>query len=363
MDINISNGYISNAIDELINTLGIKEQVQYQELEPLLRKDIKSCIKKIAQALGLPIEINVQYISANYNRNNSVKFQTSDLARTDSTGRGRESITAQVSIPANLPMYGTSSLTDFPINVRVSENCRYWSQIFMAIMAHELSHILLHSLRHPQKNNEIYTDLTSMILGFGSIMENGRKQTDYTTSGNVTTTTTITYGYLNDTQFAFAAVRINDILNRYRQHKDNLLTLIAKVRKQRLSCHQGLCLFKEFLGHLDKNQKKKIKKQDISKIVHFHSPGYTYAWESILNDSRHCFEEANAFARGTFHYTEATVEKLQNLTKRLEPLADGLQHALSQLNEDLTVLKKNVGFIYRIKTALQNKQQVKFQKN
>ncbi|MDD5020210.1 MAG: hypothetical protein PHH75_00905 [Candidatus Omnitrophica bacterium] len=357
MENQIGNAYLSSAIDELVNTLGIKEQVEYQDLVPLLRKDIKLCVKKIASVLGLPIDINVQYISARYDKDNSVKFQTSDLARTDSAGRGRESITAQVTIPTNLPMFGTSSLVDFPIHVRVSENCSYWSQAFMAVMAHELSHILLYSLCHPQKNNEIYTDLTAMILGFGSIMENGRKQTEYAASGNATTTTT--YGYLNDAQFAFASGRVKDILNQRKRHKDRLLTLIVEVKKQRSSCRKGLCLFKEFLEHLDKNQNRKIKKQDIQKIVNFHSPGYTAAWELILSDSRRCLQEADVFVGGIFHYTEATVETLQKLAKKLEPFDDGFRHGLPRLNADLKVLKKNVGLIVRIKTALRNKQKGK----
>ena len=166
MEETMNNDYINNAIKELVNSLGVKEEAPYYEISQLIQNgDIKQSIKKIAGSLGLPIEIIVQYVPAGYRPDNNVKFNSQDLSRTDSSGHGIESITAQVSIPGNLPLYGTSSLTGFPINVIVSENCREEPSTFIAIMSHELAHILLASIRHPKKNNELYTDLKDYRKG------------------------------------------------------------------------------------------------------------------------------------------------------------------------------------------------------
>jgi len=201
----IGNEYIGHAIDELVDTLGVKEDTSHQDLVDLLKQgDITQCITGIAQSFGLPVEIRLQYVPKNFRPGSATRFETRDLARTDASGRAIGGITAQVAIPRNLPLYGSATLSRFPITLKVSENCADWPLAFMAVIAHELSHVLLASLNHPQKENEFYTDLTPMVLGYSRLMEEGRKCTETTTSGNVTTTQTTTYGYLTDEQFSFA---------------------------------------------------------------------------------------------------------------------------------------------------------------
>jgi len=156
MDSNIDKKYISNAIDELIKLLGIKEEVPIQMiLDPFHAGKVKESIETIANYLGLPIAVNLSYVPAGYQKRNSGnRFESSALAKTNHAGRGVEGITAQVSIPSYLPLYGASGLQGFPISVKISDNCRRYPQTFVAVMAHELSHIVLHSLWHKEKDNE-----------------------------------------------------------------------------------------------------------------------------------------------------------------------------------------------------------------
>lgn len=65
-------------------------------------------------------------------------------------------------------------------------------------MAHELSHVLLYSLMHPQKDNEFYTDLVAMLLGLSQVIEKGRKIKKVRELGDMTETQIIIYGYLSD---------------------------------------------------------------------------------------------------------------------------------------------------------------------
>ena len=214
---NISDNYIEEAIETLADSIGIKDNVDNQKIISLIRqRKVKEGIKEIAKCLGLPIEINLSYVPKGYHPGTTNNFHSTYLVKTDWRGRGSEGITAQVSIPGYLPMYGTSELNDFPISVRVSENCANSPATFIAIMAHELSHIVLHSLWHKEKDNEIYTDITAMMLGFSNIIKSGRKViktntlTDYGFFSNTTTTTveTTTYGYLSDNNFNFAFNKI-----------------------------------------------------------------------------------------------------------------------------------------------------------
>ncbi len=154
----LSNDKILSALKELIASVGVKEDVPYDKfLSFLQRNNAEGCVQEIATQLCLPIRVNLSYVPKSFmpdHTGHTDGFHSSALVLTDSTGRGIESITAQVSIPQFLPMFGTSSLQGYPIRVRVSENCYEYPDTFLAIMAHELSHVLLASLYSAQKNSE-----------------------------------------------------------------------------------------------------------------------------------------------------------------------------------------------------------------
>jgi hypothetical protein len=103
----VDNKYISNAIDELVGFLGIKENIAVETvLKPLHNGNTKECIEKIANQLGLPIAVKLLI---------GESFESRDLVTTNDAGQGTEGITAQVSIPDGLPFYGTSAMQSFPI--------------------------------------------------------------------------------------------------------------------------------------------------------------------------------------------------------------------------------------------------------
>lgn len=253
----VDNKYIGEAIDNLIRTIGIKKNVPYEELVDLFKKNkIKECIKSIASYLGLPIEINLSYVSANYSSSSGSsqnRFESQKLVKVGKSGQGVEGITAQVSIPSYIPMYGTSALINFPIDVKISENAREYSGVFIGILAHELSHVLLHSLRHPQKDNEFYTDITAMLLGFNDVMEFSRKTEKVETTGNITTTHTTTYGYLSNDNFYYAYYRINNLYDSFYEDRAKLLSKIIKDRKLIKNTKRLYGVMKENFSYISEN--------------------------------------------------------------------------------------------------------------
>lgn len=269
MDNEITNEYISNAIDELTGIIGVKENINHSELVTLVRrKQTKKAIKVLASQLGLPIEINLSYVPKDYRSNINNGFQSQGLTRTDSSGRGVAGIIAQVSIPSHMPLYGSPALTNFPISVKVSEDCNEYPETFIAVMAHELSHVLLYSLMHPQKDNEFYTDLVAMLLGLSQVIEKGRKVKKVRELGDMTETQIITYGYLSDKQFAIARNKIKSILIERKNIKIQYMKEISELRKQYLIATKTLLQFTEFLGHVDKNRNSiAIKHRDAFKII------------------------------------------------------------------------------------------------
>lgn len=345
----VDNKYISHAIDELISLLGIKEHIPTGIiLKPLRSGKVKESVEKIADYLGLPIVVNLSF---------SDKFETRSLATTDYSGRGVEGITAQVSIPGHLPFYGTSGLKNFPIRIKISDNCQRYPETFMAIMAHELSHILLHSLMHKEKDNEFYTDLTAMILGFSNVLRGGRKVVETEEYYASIETTTTTYGYLSDEQFNFAFNKIDKILKKsidsYNDLKGKALQKLTTYRKQLSSYKKQLFRFNRFMECLDKNQNKRIGKEDAVKIVVFHQPDYDAKFTVALRSNEEKFKEINDFCVGllknTRHYGQQRLNALQVFHEKIDTLISDLKKESDLLNNDVNTLKKYIGFIPKLK--------------
>ena len=247
----ISNDEVGNAIDELIAMLGVKEEMAFHPLIKLLKKgNAEGCVQEIANRMALPVCISLSYVSKDYSPGDTNRFHTTDLAQTNSYGRGVEGITAQVFVPEHLPIYGASSLVGYPIRVCVSENCCAYPYTFTSVMAHELSHVLLGSL--------VYAKEERIAHGYCSYCAwlpkrsgpRGRKIVKSRTSGNTMTTQVTTYGYLTDSQFQFACNRVAGLLNVHmRTQKPSVATCEAGPEKIEgggaISCHVSR-LFRTF---------------------------------------------------------------------------------------------------------------------
>ncbi len=86
----ITTGYISNAINQLVNLLGIKEEVSFDLLySKCINDDLKGCAEDIARYLGLPIDITLSYVpSGQRSTNNSKGFSTNSLSKTNRSKQG-----------------------------------------------------------------------------------------------------------------------------------------------------------------------------------------------------------------------------------------------------------------------------------
>ncbi|MFC1929000.1 hypothetical protein ACFLXK_05315 [Chloroflexota bacterium] len=351
----IDYNYISNAIDELVSLLGIKEDVPIDTiLEPFSAGDIKGCIENIAHYLGLPVVVNISYVPAKYQRDSRDRFETSALVKTDRAGQGVEGITAQVSIPSYLPSYGSSGLQNFPISVKISNNCQRHPAAFMAVMAHELSHILLHSLRHKEKDNEFYTDLTAMVLGFSYVVLSGRKVVETRENYASIETTTITYGYLSDEQFNFAFNKIDKILEKYKDLKEKLIKKLATYKNLLSLYKKEVLKFNNFVEELDKNPTKKIGSQDGAKIVEFHQSDYADRFTAIMRSNEARLTEINDFCVGLVHYSQPRLNSLQKHHKEIDTLISDIKREFDLLHGNVNTLRKYVGFFYKRKINRQS---------
>ncbi len=344
---------ISIALDELTTCFGVKEDISFHDLIALLRKkDVEGCVQAIANRLTLPISISLSYVPKSFTPGNTDAFHTAAIARTDWRGRGIESITAQVAIPQHLPRFGSSALQDYPIRVRVSENCHECPETFVAIMAHELSHVLLASLSHPKKDSELHTDLVPIILGFRNVVRKGRKNIKETTNGNTITTRTTTYGYLTDSQFDFACRYVSGILRRHQCDKGRLSELLKQVQDKLKKATRSLATFRDYFRHLDIHPCEKMRQEHAERVVQLHGHDYCLEWESRIAAVRKSIGIAEAFARPLNHYRTSAVERLMTHIGELEMASQELDHLTEAITKDERILRKYVGLIYRLRRKL-----------
>ena len=93
----VDNIYMDDAITALMGSIGVKETADSQTIVSLVRsRKVKKAIKEIAKHLGLPIEVNLSYVSNEYSADAKDGFRSHHLVKTDSRGRGTDAITAQV---------------------------------------------------------------------------------------------------------------------------------------------------------------------------------------------------------------------------------------------------------------------------
>ena len=81
-------------------------------------------------------------------------------------------VPAWVELPREMPLYGSKEFKEMTIKMffRKSFFQQAYDQAAFAV-AHELSHVVLESIRHPLRKCEKAVDMTAMLLGFGQLYE------------------------------------------------------------------------------------------------------------------------------------------------------------------------------------------------
>lgn len=254
-------------------------------------------------------------------------------------------------------------MVNYPINVRVSENCCDNPMTLISVMAHELSHIVLYSIWHKEKDNEFYTDLTAMMLGFAVVMAFGRKvvktntSTKYGFLSNTTTTTTntTTYGYLSDENFDFALDKIESILKTYREKKNQLETKLLRLEKQLRKQNIEILYFKKYIGYIDKHLKQKISQEDGQWIASFHQADYTEEFESAIRKMRNELKQLTYFVQNLEHYNEHIFEEIKKYDARLNSIGSDMNSQYNRIRGAVIILKKYVSLRHKIQYYLRIK--------
>lgn len=349
----LRNGEISTALDELIAFLGVKEDIKSHNLVNLLRdQGAKTCVQEIAHSFGLPVRIELSYVPENFIPNNPNRFHSTAVAKTDWTGQGVEGITAQVAIPSYIPTYGSASLNNYPIQVRVSTNSHLYPDTFITLMAHEISHVLLASIRSDHWNSELHTDLVPVVLGFKNIMTRGRKVIENNTSGNQTITETSTFGYLTDAQFEFACRYVTRLLSRYKKSKKRLLAALKQTESKVMETGESLYNFRKYFDYLDHKPPEKMRRDHALKLVELHAQDYSREWENKIENAKKTVKNEKAFAVGLKHYRKGTSDLVKTHIHSLNLAFNEMNKLHGVISENNEILRRYVGLFYKLREFL-----------
>lgn len=336
MAFKITDQELSQAIEELVASLGVKEEVPLYSFSSLLQAGrIEECITAIARQLNLPIRPVVSYVKEGNPKASGPAFESRALGRRTQPGEATEGIVAQVGVPSNLPLYGSGDLTGFPVQVRVSDNCARAPETFVTIIAHELAHVLLHALRHPRRNYEFYTDLVPMLFGFRTIMLLGRKRTDLIQGGTRVTT----YGYLSDDQFDKACVAVGRIWSSYEKLRSVVSRILPKLDKASQEAEQLLGEFAVLLPLIDAEPCRRIPATAANTIVRCHDAQHNDKLVSAVRRASVLTKEATMILEGESHCSQG-MESLRQLNADMNSTLDALRELGRSLRRDNRTMRK-----------------------
>lgn len=260
---------IEKYFNELLTILGIKEPVMTSDLMDYFAENkFKELFEIIAQYMGMPIKVNLQIIS---NQNNNPLNSS-------------RSKVAEVCIPSNFPLFGSKKMKNFIVTIRMDKNTPQNPDVLFAIITHELSHLLLASIKSRSFDNELYTDIVPFLLGFKEVIRRGRNSNSYFIDGEKLHGKHVTLGYLENDQFDFLNTKVTSVLNKYQKTKQDLLNNIEQVKsKQGNKIVYLLNQIKFLKALLDKNLDREISDSDSLLLVRVHEMNFFDEFTSHQN--------------------------------------------------------------------------------
>lgn len=347
----ISNDEISTILDELVELLGVREDIPTHVLyDDYGQIDERHCLNEIVKKLCLPVAINIVKVPKYQFGHYGKRFNTTGLANTGANGRGAEGIAAQVMIPGNVPLYGSQRLDGFPITVMLGDGCCDRIFTFVTVMAHELSHVLLETLQFPKRDSELYTDLVPIVMGFGGDVRAGRKASARSLDGTHLCETT--FGYLTDQQFNHAMAYTCDIVSKNRRPKVELTCTLEALSNEVLRCERCLDKWHNCLDLLDSRKLVTMEMAHASRMVSFHQPGYTDEWSGITAQAKEAVIYARSHEYRISHYTAITCRDISSKNQELMMMYGELQQIAEHIQCDLNMMERYMGFKHRFKKWL-----------
>lgn len=231
---------ISTEVKKVISCIGISEQVNTEPIKKLIyEKKTKSAIMAIAKHLSLG------------NLNVSVMRKTTP--KKDEKDPNHHTL-AEVNV-SNVGVFGSTHFKYRPCNITIYPGSEDNPDTFITVIAHEFCHIVLHSVKVPEKDNndeERLTDLAVIVSGFSDAYKNGRRNR----AGNTT------IGYLSDDETSLACSLYSFELEEAKDFREELQKEYNDIMDKNSDKIRFINMVAKFL----QNKNQKLNQEDVSKI-------------------------------------------------------------------------------------------------
>ncbi len=185
----VTKQIIENYIDQLVAQYGLRPNISETALQIQFdHKLYAECVFSMMQIMNLDFRVKLRCYS-------------------DHLYPCKDSL-ARIQLPDRFPVMGTLEHKKFCIIVETKEGTRNHFYRFVASIAHELSHVVLHSTRHALYRSEVATDLCALVFGFHPFISKGRIILTRINANNIREARA---GYLDDEQFMHAVYYIEKI--------------------------------------------------------------------------------------------------------------------------------------------------------
>jgi len=343
MSITLDKNYIDKTLDNLINLLGIHENLSTKKVYRLINKDINKANEIITEHIGIPNPVYVEFVK---NRD----FTTSSVTEKETPSF----ISAQIEIPPNLPIYGDKRLKNIPIKIKLDTELKTKpKEILGNILAHENTHLILELLRYPRRDVEFDIDLASIILGLGELLNKGRIYRTYDIISNRDSVET--YGYLDDASFNYAYKKIKAIHDTYATNKRDFIKKIKKTQrlieklKNLYNCFQkNLNLISKILPSIKvtPNHSKAFVDMGNFEFTHFNFN------KTLLEKSSNLEQLKNKINFKKVYYPSKEYQFFMNVNKSIADDVSYLKRYYNLIKQWLKIELKYIHLFQKVKTII-----------
>ena len=227
-------------IDKVIKCIGISDEANIEHIKALLeQKRTKDAIMAIAKQLSLD--------------NLDITVIRKKIQKKDKNNPGHF-VLADVNV-SDVGVYGSSHFIMRPCRINIYSGSEDNQDTFITVIAHEFCHIVLHSVKVPEKDTndeERLTDLAVIFSGFSDVYRRGRK--------NLIDDATI--GYLSDGEASLACAAYDSKLDEAKSFRTKLQEEYDEIMTKNSDKIRFINMVTRFL----KNKHQKLNPEDVSKI-------------------------------------------------------------------------------------------------
>ncbi|MCL1839890.1 hypothetical protein FWF89_02760 [Candidatus Saccharibacteria bacterium] len=299
-------------IDALIERIGINEKIDDLPIIELLVDDkIKEAAQIIAKHLRLPgLSISLEY-------------------KTEAEGKE----IATIPISPDLPMYGSSRLDNYPITINLYPGHDSNPSRLIYVLAHELSHIVLASIRFVDKSKEVHerqTDLAVLLLGFATSFKFGRDDTQGTA------------GYLPEDDFNYAYKIYEEILDSKRSARSKAIKHARYLYDGAVSVIKTIIMFDQRLDVLKSHPETRLADKDAQAVGLLFQLVVPADEVSSLSNLLSTFEKQLKLVEKSVFYGGNSDKEIKLLDKMANELWMTANKKTSQVpsDEEIELLKK-----------------------